>query len=107
MEPRIYNDTANSLLVYQYIVFIRAKLTGKIGIILDNATCHKSKQLQDYCNRNEIKLIYLPAYSPELNPIEKLWGSIKKILKRMSQNGKPVLENLKVVLELYSFERSC
>lgn len=44
-------------------------------LILDNGTFHKSKSLVIPDN---IKLIFLPPYSPELNPIERLWMDIKK-----------------------------
>jgi transposase len=103
-EPVTFAGTANSLLIYQYIQLIRSRIKGKIAIILDNASCHKTKALQDYCTRNGITLIYLPPYSPDLNPIEKLWGTIKKIMKRLSQNGRTLIENLRDALSMYSFE---
>lgn len=39
-------------------------------LILDQAGYHKSKSL---CLPNNISILYLPPYSPELNPIENLW----------------------------------
>ena len=45
----------------------------KIYLILDNASWHKSKAL----NWHHILPLYLPAYSPDLNPIEILWLAIK------------------------------
>lgn len=51
----------------------------KIALIVDGAGWHKSKRLIIPSN---IKLIYLPPYSPELNPVERLWLYIKNnILK--------------------------
>jgi transposase len=47
----------------------------KIILIMDQAGWHKSKELKTF---NNIEIIYLPAYSPELNPVEKLWEWIKK-----------------------------
>jgi len=44
-------------------------------IIMDSAGWHKSKALIIPPN---IKLTFLPPYSPELNPVEKLWLYIKK-----------------------------
>ena len=49
-----------------------------IILILDNASIHKTKKVRDYCKKNNIKLVYLPPYSPELNYIEKVWKMIKK-----------------------------
>lgn len=65
----------------------------KILLIMDQAGWHKSKELKVYEN---IELIYLPAYSPELNPVEKLWEWIKKecshnfIYKDLEDLGKAV-----------------
>ena len=44
-------------------------------IILDNAGFHKSKRLKIPDN---ILLIFLPPYSPELNPAEKIWARFKR-----------------------------
>ena len=43
-------------------------------IILDNAPCHVSQKLQLPDN---VMLLFLPAYCPELNPIERLWLDLK------------------------------
>ena len=50
----------------------------KIVLIMDNASFHKSKQLKIPKN---IKIEYLPPYSPELNPQERRFEDIKKFLK--------------------------
>ena len=42
-------------------------------VILDNASWHKVKRL----NWHHFTPMYLPAYSPDLNPIERLWKSLK------------------------------
>ena len=52
-------------------------------VFLDNATSNRSKKLREYIeNSTELKiiLVYLPAYSPNLNLIERLWKYSKKIL---------------------------
>lgn len=45
----------------------------KIHLIWDNAGYHKSKEIQNFVKDTKIKLHYLPPYSPNLNPIERLW----------------------------------
>lgn len=47
-------------------------------VLLDNAGIHKAKRLEIPGN---IRLVFLPAYSPELNPIERFWQYIKKDTK--------------------------
>ena len=49
--------------------------TKKIFMIMDQAGWHKSK---DLCKPKNIRFIYLPPYSPELNPVEKLWAWLRK-----------------------------
>jgi transposase len=44
-----------------------------IHIIWDNAGYHKSQAIRDFVSTTNIKLHFLPAYSPNLNPIERLW----------------------------------
>ena len=46
-----------------------------IALIMDQAGWHKSKEL---IIPDNIKIIYLPPYSPELNPVERLWLHIKQ-----------------------------
>lgn len=47
----------------------------KIALVMDGAGWHKSKTMRLPDN---IEIIYLPPYSPELNPVERLWQYIKK-----------------------------
>ena len=46
-----------------------------IIMVLDNGSFHKAKRLKIPDN---IKLVFLPPYSPELNPAEKLWARFKR-----------------------------
>jgi transposase len=51
---------------------------GKIYMILDNATYHRSKKLKRWLqDHSRIELIPLPTRSPRLNPIEKIWWYVK------------------------------
>ena len=45
----------------------------KIHVIWDNAGYHRDQGVKDFAKNLEIKLHYLPPYSPNLNPIERLW----------------------------------
>jgi len=54
----------------------------KIYLILDNARYYKNKLIKAYLRRRRcrIKLLFLPAYSPNLNFIERLWHFMKKYI---------------------------
>lgn len=47
-------------------------------IVMDNATFHKSKETLKIITDNGHQLLFLPTYSPDLNPIEKFWASLKR-----------------------------
>lgn len=74
------------------------KLTKEkqIIIILDNYRTHKSKIFQEACKILNIKIIFLPPYSPHLNPIEQIWKSIKRVISITYIKNK---EHLKEIFE--------
>ena len=49
-----------------------------IHVILDNARSNKNKALEDYLKTSKIRVHYLPPYSPNLNPIERLWKIMRE-----------------------------
>jgi transposase len=51
----------------------------KIVIVLDNASPHKSHKVKAFVenNKERLELLYLPAYSPDLNPIERVWKNLR------------------------------
>ena len=49
-----------------------------IVVIWDNARVHWSRKVRTTAEKLGIKLVYLPPYSPDLNPIEFIWKSIKR-----------------------------
>lgn len=46
-------------------------------IVMDNAPIHTAKEIDELITKRGYKSIYLPPYSPELNPIEQLWAIVK------------------------------
>lgn len=47
----------------------------------DNAPCHKARSITSWFTANEIQVLPWPANSPDLSPIENLWGKMKKSLR--------------------------
>ena len=50
-------------------------------VIMDNISFHKSVKIQELVESAGASVLLLPPYSPELNPIEKMWSKIKQILR--------------------------
>lgn len=64
---------------------IREANPGKrIVIILDNFRTHHSKKVREEAEKLNMVLVYLPPYSPDLNPIENIWKSVKRYVSEVS-----------------------
>jgi transposase len=59
------------------------KLPPKAVIVMDNATFHKRQDTQDMIRKAGHSLLFLPPYSPDLNPIEQKWAHTKAIRKKL------------------------
>ncbi len=99
VEPMIYLSTADSNTVLSYFEHTLPRLqpTNKTRtsiVILDNASYHKSQQLKDLFKQHNCHLVFLPPYSPDLNPIEPLWGTIKQDLRNFYDYTLDLFHNL-------------
>ena len=76
-------------------------LKPKSLILMDNYSIHKTKQTKNIIEAAKCQLLYLPKYSPDLNPIEKTWGWIKARIKKVSHQ----FENLNDAID-YVFQKN-
>jgi transposase len=60
-------------------------------VVLDNLSAHKSQRVCELIETVGAELWYLPAYSPDLNPIEKMWSKIKSILRTLKARTEKTL----------------
>jgi hypothetical protein len=51
-------------------------------LVMDNAPIHHGGRIAEICDAADVLLFYLPPYSPDLNPIEKVFSVLKSKLKR-------------------------
>ena len=79
-EETINTATFNSWIEHDLL----PKLTKKSVVIMDNATFHKDKTMQEQLINAEITLEYLPPYSPDLNPIEHKWAQDKSLRRALN-----------------------
>ena len=54
----------------------------KSVLIMDNASFHRTPRVRQMCLDAGVKLLYLPPYSPDLNPIEELFAELKAFIKK-------------------------
>ncbi len=82
----------NSNIFYDWCKFsLIPSLKTKSVIVMDNARFHKSKRIQKLLNRHGHRILWLPPYSPDLNPIEKKWAQAKFLRQGWMENNLPKL----------------
>lgn len=87
VAPMTYEDTMTSDFFEAWFQqFLLASLDSPSVIILDNARFHRMSRLKVLCEEQGHKLLPLPPYSPEYNPIENTWAHMKKHLRGTSKN---------------------
>ena len=50
-------------------------------VVMDNLPSHKNPRVRELIEAAEATLLYLPPYSPDLNPIEMIWSKVKRLLR--------------------------
>ena len=95
IAPLVYDKIMDSEFFEEWfkVMFLSEVECNKV-IVMDNASFHRKSRLYKLCkdaNKN-LKLIFLPPYSPELNPIEKFWAKLKKNLKKIDKNNMCLVE---------------
>ena len=58
---------------------------------MDNLNIHKMRAVRSAIEAAGATPIYLPTYSPELNPIELLWADLKRVLRTLAINDQAQL----------------
>lgn len=65
--------------VCQLLRKIHRRCRKPVTIVLDNASYHRAKVVRELAEALGIELLFLPAYSPNLNLIERVWKLVKKL----------------------------
>ena len=79
----LLNCNINADIFYAWLTQdLLPKINNQSVIVLDNASFHKRKDIQNAILNDKHILIFLPPYSPQLNPIEHKWSQAKAIRKQ-------------------------
>ena len=82
IAPLQYDCSMNGMLFESWFEQnLMPELSENSVIVMDNASFHRKKRLHAIAEDYHMTLIFLPPYSPELNPIEKEWANLKRWLK--------------------------
>lgn len=80
-QYKILETSVNSAIFYEFIKDLN--LQKGTTILLDNASIHKSKNLKELVESKSCNLMFTPPYTPEFNPIEMSFGTIKNKFYKM------------------------
>jgi len=84
VAPMEYDGTTDSILFESWFEnYLLEEVKQGSVIILDNATFHKKSVLPKLAQKKNCRVLFLPPYSPDLNPIEKKWAWLKKRLRKI------------------------
>ena len=92
-ESLILDGSANGELFEIYVEQILAPSLrpGQI-VIMDNVSIHKGKKVRQLIEARGCQLLFLPAYSPDLSPIEEAFSKVKAVLRRIGARTREALQ---------------
>lgn len=72
----------------RFVHWLRTKLLPKLKrgdvLVMDNLRAHHDPRVRRVCRRRGVRVVYLPPYSPDLNPIEAGWALQKQYVRRVA-----------------------
>lgn len=84
LTVRLFESTINSEVFTAWVQQdLIPKLPQQSVVVMDNATFHKQAAMQEALAIAGHTLLYLPPYSPDLNPIEKKWAQLKSLRRKL------------------------
>jgi transposase len=94
VAPMIVDDAMNGDMFTAYVetLLCRELKSGDI-VIMDNLPAHKVTAAREAIEATGASLLFLPAYSPDFNPIEKAINQIKAHLKKIAARTKEALDS--------------
>ena len=83
IAPMVFNGSCNTQLFEAWVAqFLIKELKPGQVVIIDNASFHKSQRTRELIESVGCRIIFLPPYSPDLNPIEKFWANMKRWIRQ-------------------------
>ena len=81
--PWVVDGPINGAIFRRYVESVLVPiLKPRDVVVLDNLGSHKSKTVRQAIRRVGARLIFLPKYSPDLNPIEQVFAKLKTLLRK-------------------------
>ncbi len=93
MGPSLAVEGATTARVFEtYVekVLVPSLKEGQV-VMMDNLGAHRPKRIRELIEQRGCELLYLPAYSPDYNPIEEAFAKIKNLLRNAAARSKEAL----------------
>jgi transposase len=90
MGPSLAVEGATTARVFEtYVekVLVPSLKEGQV-VMMDNLGAHRPKRIRELIEQRGCELLYLPAYSPDYNPIEEAFSKIKNLLRKAAARSK-------------------
>jgi transposase len=92
----LFDSTINSEIFTAWVQQdLIPKLPQRSVVVMDNASFHKQLEMQEALEAEGHTLLYLPPYSPDLNPIEHTWAQVKSLRRKLGCSVDEVFCELK------------
>jgi transposase len=91
-EAMVFDGALNGELFEAYVRDMLAP-TLRMGdiVVMDNLSSHKRAGIEEIIKEKGARIEYLPAYSPDFNPVENMWSKMKSQLRKLKERSKEAL----------------
>ena len=94
VAPMVTDGPMNSIVFQGYVNWLLVpELKPSDTVVMDNLSSHKSNVVKEAIEGTGAKLMFLPPYSPDLNPIENMWAKVKGRLRSEARRTRRTLTN--------------
>jgi transposase len=97
---RIVADSYNDKKLRDFLSQLRQEFRGKrVILVWDGLPSHRSRWMSEYLQKQQkwLKVVRLPAYAPELNPVESLWANLsgQELANRCADDLAPMVKGVR------------
>ena len=86
IAPFVVDQPMNGLIFHTYVSHcLSPALRPDDIVIMDNLAAHKVDGIREAIEASGARLVYLPPYSPDLNPIEQFFAKLKALLRKAKE----------------------
>ena len=85
ISSKVYDKNVNGDLFYDYMKNDLLPILKNKYILMDNIPFHKSKKIKQLVEKTTNKLLYIPPYCPDFNPIENVFHVLKQKIRKNVQ----------------------